>query len=185
MTSPRPLVPVKDALVERRAALTCALLKEIMAADIAFSDSAATSVAAAFGAFADDAGSPGRNRHSCLASAIELYDPLRQMVPAGARGRRGGAQGDFSRWLSGACRRSERTSANPATAGHYFTIWRRDANGRWRCRLTRDAESSDALRSGMKRSASWAESPRLQRSSITPFDRRILAARLAASTRPL
>jgi ketosteroid isomerase-like protein len=122
-----------------RGADTVALLKEIMATDVAFSDSAATSVAAAFGAFAaDDAAKSGKESAFVYgkAAVAQLYDPpppngLKWNPETGTASR----SGDFGFTVGSASARVVDPSAppqNPATAGHYFTIWRRDATGRWR-----------------------------------------------------
>ena len=141
MTRPQPLVTLKDArcVEPPRGADTTALLREIMATDVAFSDSAATSVAAAFGAFAaDDAAKSGKESAFVYGKAAitQLYDPpppngLKWDPEIGTASR----SGDFGFTVGSAGARVVDPSAppqNPATAGHYFTIWRRDANGRWR-----------------------------------------------------
>ena len=141
MTPPRPFAPLKDArcVEPPRGADTVVLLKEIMAADLAFSDSAATSVAAAFGGFAaDDAAKPGKESAFVFGkSAItQLYDPpppngLKWEPELGTASR----SGDFGFTVGSASTRVVDPKApprDPATAGHYFTIWRRDASGHWR-----------------------------------------------------
>ena len=141
MTPPRPFAPVKDArcIEPPRGADTVAFLKDIMAADRAFSDSAATSVGAAFGAYAaDDAAKSGKEAAYVYGKAaiIQLYDPpppngLKWQPELGTSSR----GGDFGFTVGSAGPRVVDPGAppqNPATAGHYFTIWRRDANGKWR-----------------------------------------------------
>jgi hypothetical protein len=141
MSAPRPIVAMKDSrcVEPSRGADTVALLKEIMASDLAFSDSAATSVAAAFGAYAaDDAAKSGKESAFVYGKAAitELYTPpppngLKWAPDLGTASR----SGDFGFTVGGAGPRVVDPNAppsNPATAGHYFTIWRRDASGRWR-----------------------------------------------------
>jgi ketosteroid isomerase-like protein len=141
MSSPRPLVAMKDTrcVEPSRGADTVALFKEIMAADLAFSDSAATSVAAAFGAFAaDDAAKSGKESAYVYGKTAiaQLYDPpppngLKWAPEVGTASR----IGDFGFTVGGAGPRVADPSAprqDPATAGHYFTIWRRSADGKWR-----------------------------------------------------
>ena len=115
MTSPRPLVPMKDVrcVEPPRGADTVALLKEIMAADIAFSDSAATNVAAAFGGFAaDDAAKPGKESAFVFGKAAitaAVRSASAEWSQVGARGRRGGAQWRF-RFHGGLRQRARRRS---------------------------------------------------------------------------
>jgi ketosteroid isomerase-like protein len=110
-----------------------------MATDLAFSDSAATSVAAAFGAFAaDDAAKSGKESAYVYGKAAiaQLFDPppptgLKWKPEIGTAAR----SGDFGFTVGSAGPRvvdPNTPPADPATAGHYFTIWRRDASGRWR-----------------------------------------------------
>ena len=122
-----------------RSADTVALLKEIMDADRAFSDSAATSVSAAFGAYAaDDAAKSGKESGYVYGKAAitQLYDPPppNGMIWAPELGT-ASRSGDFGFTVGGAGPRIVDPKApprDPATAGHYFTIWRRDASGKWR-----------------------------------------------------
>jgi hypothetical protein len=141
MSSPRPLVAMMNTrcVEPSRSADTVAFFKEIMAADLAFSDSAATSVAAAFGAFAaDDAAKSGKESAYIYGKTAiaQLYDPpppngLKWAPEVGTASR----SGDFGFTVGGAGPRVADPSAppqNPATAGHYFTIWRRSVDGKWR-----------------------------------------------------
>jgi hypothetical protein len=119
MTPPRPLAPVKDArcVEPPRGADTIALLKEIMAADLAFSDSAATSVAAAFGGFAaDDAAKPGKESgfvfgKACDRAAVRSTSAEWSQVGTGARC--GVAQRRF-RFHRGQCKHARRRPESAA-----------------------------------------------------------------------
>ena len=141
MSAPREVSSMHDArcIEPPRSADTVAFLKEIMAADLAFSDLAATNVGAAFGAYAaDDAAKSGKEAAYVYGKAAitQLYDPpppngLKWQPELGTSSR----GGDFGFTVGSAGSRVVDPSAppqNPATAGHYFTIWRRDANGKWR-----------------------------------------------------
>ena len=118
---------------------TLAVLKQIMAADLAFSDSAASSVAAAFGAYAaEDAAKSGKEAAYVYGKEeiVRLFSPpppagLKWQPELGAAAR----SGDFGFTVGSAGPRIIDPKApprDPATAGHYFTIWRREANGQWR-----------------------------------------------------
>jgi hypothetical protein len=141
MSPARPLVGMKDTrcIEPSNRADTASLLKEIMATDLAFSDSAAASVAAAFGAFADDNAAKSGKESAYVygkAAIAQLYDPppptgLKWGPEIGTASR----SGDFGFTVGWAGPRVVEPNApprDPATAGHYFTIWRRDASGRWR-----------------------------------------------------
>ena len=114
---------------------TMATLKQIMATDLAFSDSAARSVSNAFATFAaDDAAKSGAGAAYVYGQEAirRLYDPpppngLKWWPELGTVAN----SGDLGFTVGGA---SGRTAPPPpsATAGHYFTIWRRDASGQWR-----------------------------------------------------
>jgi ketosteroid isomerase-like protein len=141
MTPAQPPVVMKETgCIEPSArADTVAPLKEIMATDLAFSDSAAKSVGAAFGTFAaDDAAKSGKESAYVYGKAAiaPLFDPppatgLKWAPEIGTVAR----SGDFGFTVGSAGPRIVDPNAappDPATAGHYFTIWRRDASGRWR-----------------------------------------------------
>lgn len=139
----QPLTPekaTKSPCAEPTRALdSVAVLKEIMAADLAFSDSAASSVAAAFGAFAaEDAAKSGTESAFVYGkqAIMRLFEPP---PPAGLKwgpelgsSARGGNFGFTVGWASPRVIDANAPPRDPATAGHYFTIWRRDADGRWR-----------------------------------------------------
>ena len=141
MTPARAVAAMKDSrcIDPPHSADTVALLNDIMGADRAFSDSAATSVSAAFGAYAaEDAAKSGKESGYVFGKAAitQLFEPpppsgLKWDPELGTASR----SGDFGFTVGGAGPRVVEPNAppvNPATAGHYFTIWRRDANGKWR-----------------------------------------------------
>ncbi len=114
---------------------TLSILKQIMATDLAFSDSAARSVSNAFATFAaDDAAKSGAEAAYVYGKEAirRLYEPpppngLKWWPELGTVAN----SGDLGFTIGGA---SGRNAPPPpgATAGHYFTIWRRDASGQWR-----------------------------------------------------
>jgi len=135
--APAPLASTQCR--DGKAVDTAAVLKQVMAADLAFSDSAARSVANAFAMFAsDDAAKSGKEAAFVYGKEAirSLYEPpppngLKWWPEIGTVSR----SGDFGFTVGGAGPRVAPPDApppNPATAGHYFTIWRRDANGQWR-----------------------------------------------------
>jgi hypothetical protein len=118
---------------------SASVVKQMMAADLAFSDSAATSVAAAFGAYAaDDAAKAGGGSVYVYGkqAIMTLFDPpppagLKWQPEIGTAAR----SGDFGFTVGSAGPRAVDPNApprDPATIGHYFTIWHREANGHWR-----------------------------------------------------
>jgi hypothetical protein len=140
-TPARSLLALRDTRCVEPSARTdtISLLKEIMTTDLAFSDSAATNVGAAFGTFAaDDAAKSGKESAYVYGKAAiaHLFDPppptgLKWEPEIGTAAR----SGDFGFTVGSAGPRVVDPNAprrDPATAGHYFTIWRRDASGRWR-----------------------------------------------------
>ena len=122
MSAPRQFAPMTDTrcVEPPRGADTVALLKEIMAADLAFSDSAATSVGAAFGAYAaDDAAKSGKESayvlregsdHAALRSAPAEWSQVATGNRCGVA-RRGLRFHRGFRWC--ARHRSERAAAKP------------------------------------------------------------------------
>jgi len=134
-----PAVLVKPECSDPRGVDTSLVLQEIMAADLAFSDSAARSVSNAFAMFASvDAAKSGKEAAYIYGKEAirELFEPpppagLKWEPEIGSAAR----SGDFGFTVGAAGPRTVDANAparNPATAGHYFTIWRRDAEGRWR-----------------------------------------------------
>jgi hypothetical protein len=138
MTRPQPLVTLKDArCVEpprsrhRRAAQgdhgdRCRLLR-------LGGDERCRGVCAFA---ADDAAKSGKNRRSCMGG--RHHPAVRSPPPNGLKWnpeiRTASRSGDFQFQVGSASVRVavRRSPQNPATAGHYFTIWRRDGSGRWR-----------------------------------------------------
>ena len=111
----------------------------MMATDLAFSDSAARSVSNAFATFAaTDATKSGKEAAYVIGKeAIRaLFEPpppsgLEWAPEIGSAAR----SGDLGFTIGSAWSRVTEPNApprNPATAGHYFTIWKRDASGQWR-----------------------------------------------------
>jgi ketosteroid isomerase-like protein len=112
-------------------------LKSVFAAEGAFCDSAATSVSAAFATFAaPDAGKIGQSSEYVFgrAAIAEVF----AAVPLGAGPKWRPAAGtvassnDLAFTFGPAWPRASGAADPPPTAGKYFTIWRRQADGTWR-----------------------------------------------------
>jgi ketosteroid isomerase-like protein len=116
---------------------TLALARTIAAADAVFSDSAATSVGAAFAAFATpDVAKSGKESGYVFGRAEigRLFDPPPPIglrwKPELASAARGGDLG-FTIGVAGP-RDGTPLAEGAAATGHYFTIWRREPDGSWR-----------------------------------------------------